>query len=212
MRRLILVLCSTLAASSVGAQIVRPRYSLNDPVAFVSLGMAFQQSFQMTDGTTSTTWQFSNATPYVASLEKALSGGASLGLRASTAKIPLRYTSSGGASDADANVSQGFLTLHVASGSSFHSVLELSAGATMFSNFRAQAGGAKLPPNSPDYDFSFGFGYGFGYSFNPRFAIDVVQDVTTSLHQKTGLAAGDDSSIRLHSTRVVGRFGLGGRR
>ena len=212
MRRFYLVLFLSLAADTLGAQIGRSRYSFNDPAAFVSVGMAFQQSFQMTDGTTNTTWQFSNAQPWVASIEKALSGGASLGIRASTAKIPLKYASPTGASDAEANVSQGFLTLHVASGSSFHSVLELSAGATMFSNFRTQSAGTKLAPSSPDYDFSFGFGYGFGYAFNQRFAVDVVQDITTSLHQKTGLAAGDDSSIRLHSTRLVARLGLGGGR
>jgi len=38
-----------------------------------------------------------------------------------------------------------------------------------------------------------------------------VQDVATSLHQKSGLSAGQESSTRLHSTRLVGRFGFGGR-
>jgi hypothetical protein len=39
--------------------------------------------------------------------------------------------------------------------------------------------------------------------------VDVIQDVTQVLHQKTGLAAGDDSSARLHGTRLIARFALG---
>ena len=54
------------------------------------------------------------------------------------------------------------------------------------------------------------FGYGLGYSFSRNFQLDVVQDLATSLHQKTGLAAGDDSSARISVTRLVARFGFGG--
>jgi hypothetical protein len=107
-------------------------------------------------------------------------------------------------------VSQIYATLHVASGRELHSVLELSAGTTVYSNFRARSTGAGLPPASPDADFSFAFGYGLGYAFSPAFSIDVVQDITTALHQRTGLSAGDNSSIRISGTRLVARFGLGG--
>jgi hypothetical protein len=31
------------------------------------------------------------------------------------------------------------------------------------------------------------------------------------LHQKTGLGAGDHSSVQIHDTRLVARLGLGGR-
>ena len=126
------------------------------------------------------------------------------------ARVPLFY-SGATATEADANVSQVLGVLHVASGREFHSVLELSAGATIFSNFRSRTTDQRLEPTSPDADFTFAFGYGFGYNFSPSFAIDIVQDVSTALHQKTGLSAGDGSSIRLHSTRLVARFGLGAR-
>ena len=36
------------------------------------------------------------------------------------------------------------------------------------------------------------------------------QDLATSLHQKTGLEAGDDSSARISVTRLVARVALGG--
>ena len=210
MRRLLLVSLTLVASSDAGAQIIRPRYQLRAPAAWVSLGAALQQSWSVTDGATGSRWEFGNATPYQASLEKALSGDASFGVRGSTAKVPLRYVGPAVTTEADANVSQLFGTLHVANGREFHTVLELSAGATLYSNFRARTDGAKLGPDSPDADFSFAFGYGFGYAFSPAFSIDVVQDVATSLHQKTGLSAGDDSSVRIHGTRIVGRFGLGG--
>ncbi len=211
MRRLQFVLLTLLAYSGAGAQIVRPRYQLQEPAAWVSLGAAFQQAWSVTDGATRSRWEFGSATPYEASLEKAVSGGASFGVRGSTAKVPLRYVGPAVTTEADANVSQLFATLHVANGRAFHTVLELSAGTTLYSNFRARSDGAKLGPAQPDTDFSFAFGYGFGYAFSPAFSIDVVQGVTTALHQKTGLSAGDDSSVRIQGTRIVGRIGLGGR-
>jgi hypothetical protein len=208
----LLILCASAAAE---AQIIRPRFQLSQPTAFLSLGVGLQQGWAVNDGATNSVWQFGDATQYVASLEKALSGGASIGLRGSYAKVPLLYRSltGGGAlvdEDADAGVSQLFGTLHVANGRGFHSVLELSAGATMYSNFTARSDGRRLNTVSNDLDFSFAFGYGFGYAFSPAFSVDVVQDVATTLHQKTGLSAGQESSVRMHSTRLVGRFGLGG--
>ncbi|MEO5817448.1 MAG: hypothetical protein ABIT20_19420 [Gemmatimonadaceae bacterium] len=201
------------AVPGADAQIIRPRFQLSQPAAFVSFGVALQQGWSVTDGATNSLWQFSDATQYVASIERALSGGASLGLRGSYAKVPMRYRSLAGGDviaeeDADAGVSQLFGTLHVANGRGFHSVLELSAGATMYSRFTARSDGRRLNADGSDFDFTFAFGYGFGYAFSQAFSVDVVQDVATSLHQKTGLSAGQESSTRLHSTRLVGRLGF----
>ena len=183
---------------------------MQEPSAWVSLGATFQQGWTVTDGTTGSTWTFGNAVPWQASLEKTLNGGTTLGIRGSTGLVPLTYQGPLGTSDADANVSQLFGTFRVSSGRAFRTILELSAGATLYSNFRERGTGAKLGPASPDADFTFVFGYGFGYAFNPRFSVDVVQDVNTAWHQKDGLAAGEDSSTRIHGTRLVGRLGLGG--
>jgi hypothetical protein len=213
-RRLFLAFLPLIVAADAGAQIIRPGMGFGEPAAWVSLGAALQSGFSVRDGTTGTQWDFGNATQYAASLEKTLSGGTTLGLMGTHGRVPLRYssfTSGALATDADANVSQLFVGLHVASGREFHSVLELNAGATMYSNFRSRTTDQRLEPTSPDTDFSFAFGYGFGYNFSPTFAIDVVQSLTTTLHQKTGLSAGDDTSFRINSTRLVARFGLGGR-
>jgi hypothetical protein len=90
-------------------------------------------------------------------------------------------------------------------------VLELSAGATVYYNFRARGSDVSVGPHGADADFSFGFGYGVGYNVSPRFSVDVVQDQITTLHQKSGLSAGASSSARLTTTRIVARFGLGAR-
>jgi hypothetical protein len=50
-----------------------------------------------------------------------------------------------------------------------------------------------------------------GYNLTPRFSVDVVQDQITTLHQKTGLSAGQSTSARLTTTRIVARFGVGAR-
>jgi hypothetical protein len=211
-RSLLLLAFVSFISVPVGAQIIRGGgMRPQEPAAWASFSSALTQQWSVRDGATDSQWDFGDATQYGVSLEKSLSGGASVGVRGTTARVPLRYSDASIQTDADGNVSQLFATLHIASGREFHSILELNLGATMYSNFRARGTGDKVGPMSPDTDFSFGFGYGLGYSFSPRFAIDVVQDVTTALHQKTGLGAGDNSSVRINSTRLVARFGLGGR-
>lgn len=214
MRRLLLLFVPLVAARA-GAQIVRHPQSMyfTEPAAWVSFGAALSQGWTVHDGSTGSVWEFGSGTLYSASLEKTISGGTTLGLRGVTSRSPLRYTgtATGGVpTDADANVSQLLAVLHVASGREFHSVLELSLGTTLYSNFRARGTDVKLPPDN-DPDFTFGFGYGLGYNFSPTFAIDVVQDLQTTVHQKTGLSAGEDTSIRINSTRLIARFGLGSR-
>ncbi len=211
MRRLFFALVPLALAADAGAQIIRPGMRFAEPAAWVSLGAALQNGFIVHDGTTNSVWEFGDATQYAASFEKTVSGGTTFGLRGTHARVPLRYTGPLTTTDADANVSQAFAVLHIASGRGFHSVLELSVGATMFSNFRSRTTDSRLEPTSPDTDFSFAFGYGFGYNFSPTFSIDVVQDLNTALHQKTGLSAGEGTSNRFNSTRLVGRFGLGSR-
>lgn len=214
-RRLLLLALASLVTPAANAQIIRrPGMPFQEPTTFVSFGVGLMQPWTVHDGTTNSAWEFSDATQFSVSLERNFGAGASLGVRGSTARVPLRYTGLVGgdalfATDADARVSQLMGTLHLASGGQFHTVLELSAGTTIYQNFSARSGGPPIGPSGADADFAFGFGYGVGYNLTPRFAIDVVQDQSTSLHQKTGLSAGESSSARLTSTRIVARFGLG---
>jgi hypothetical protein len=214
-RRLLLALFPFLAADAAAQVIHGPRdMRFQEPTSWASFGLGLMQPFSVRDGATDAEWRFGNTTQYIVSLEKGLSGGASFGVRGAHARVPLTYSSGMTTGpviqrDADANVSQLLGTLHLASGAEFHTTLELGVGATLYSNFRQRGTGGTLPPSSQT-DFTFALGYGFGYAFNPRFSIDVIQDLATALHSKAGLKAGDDSSIRIHTTRLAARFGLGG--
>jgi len=215
-RRFAPVFLALVIALPSGAQVIR-RGSLGQapPAVWVSGGAGMTQGWTVTDGTTGSLWEFGSATQYAASIEKNYSG-ATLGIRGTTSLVPLRYTgpAAGGvatSTDADANVSQLFATVHASGGRGFHSVLELNVGATRYASFRERGTGARLAPTS-DTDFSLAFGYGAGYQFSNSFAIDVVQDYGTSWHQRTGLDASADASATMRGTRIVGRFGLGARR
>ncbi len=208
MRRLLLALPFLLASRDAGAQINRGRFGIPAPSVWVSGGVSLQQAFRVADGTTGSLWEFGSATTYGASIETSVGNGLLLGARASTGNIPLTYSGNSGSYAADARVSQLFGTLRLTSGQGFHTVLELSAGATNYSDFKTQGSATALAPTNGDIDFAFAFGYGFGFSLSPRMSIDVVQDVTTSVHQKDGLSPSDDSTVRIHGTRLMARFGL----
>ena len=86
---------------------------------------------------------------------------------------------------------------------------EIGLGATMYSNFRTRAGGERLPPASPDVDVALAIGYGFGYVLSPNMQLNLVQDLSLSLHQRTGLAGGTSATSQQYTTRIGLRVGLG---
>lgn len=208
MRRLPFALACLLVAADARAQSMRQRFPVSAPTAWVTGGVGSQDGWTVVDGKTGSQWQFGNSTQYAASLEKSVSNGISLGLRGTTATVPMTYSGLGGTSDADVKVSQAFATLHAASPGQFHTVLEFSAGATIYSNFKTRGAGTTLPPDSPDSDFSYAYGYGAGYALSSTFALDVVRESNSSVHQSVGLAAGTDTKSRWNVTRVVVRVGF----
>jgi hypothetical protein len=216
-RRLTLVLLTFLVALPLGdvrAQIIRqpPGPRLRDPQNWASAGVGLQQGWTVTDGSTGSRWELGDSQTYFASVEHAVAGGVTVGVRASTARTSLRYTFTGTGlvADADARVSQAFGVLHITSGRELHSVIELGAGATFYSDFKERGTSTDLQPRATDTDFTFVLGYGIGYAFSRTFQLDVVQDLATALHQKTGLQAGDNSTARISVTRLVARVALGG--
>ena len=216
MRRLTLVLLAFLVVLPRGdahAQIIKmPGPRLREPDNWASAGIGLQQGWIVADGTTTSRWELGDSQTYFAGVEHAVAGGVTVGLRASTARTSVRYlfTGTGLAADADARVSQALGVLHITSGRPLHSVIELGAGATFYSGFKERGTGSELPPRGTDTDFTFVLGYGIGYAFSRTFQLDVVQDLATALHQKTGLQAGDNSTARISVTRLVARLGLGG--
>ena len=215
MRRLSLALSLTLAVlppTGASAQIIRGgRFGLRDPQTWVSATFGWQSGWTVRDGSTDSRWDLGDTQQYGASIERAVTGGVSVGVRANTSQPSVRYTTSGLTQrEADARVTQALGVVHVTTGRDIRSVFELGLGSTIYSNFRERVTGQPLGSAKTDADFLFVFVYGLGYSFSRNFHVDVVQDLGRSLHQKTGLAAGEDTSARISSTRLVARYGFGG--
>ncbi len=206
MRTRLVGLLLLAVAFDANAQIISSRFPARQPSIWGTIGAGYSQGWTVLNGGQS--WDFGEGTQVVASLEKTVSPGASIGVAVTTAHLPVRVTNNGVADDEDANVSQGFATLHVANAAQFHTAFDLRAGITSYNSFTSRTAGVTSPVTGQDIDFSFALGYGFGYAFSRSFSIDVMQDVTTSIHQKDGLSAGAANSVRLHTTRIVGRFGL----
>jgi hypothetical protein len=215
-RRLSLALLSVLFALPLqrgGAQIIRGgQLALRDPQTWISAGVGWQSGWTVSDGTTASRWELGDSQQYGLSIERTVKSGITLGVRAATSQPSMDFASVTAGElirQADIRVSQALGVIHVTTGRDIRSVFELGVGSTIYSGFRERRTDARLGP-STDADFTFVFSYGLGYSFSRSFHIDVVQDLGTSLHQKTGLAAGDDTSMRISSTRVIARLGLGG--
>ena len=223
MRRLSLALLTILVAlplHGAAAQIIRgDRFALRDPQTWVSAMYGWQEGWTVMDGRTNSRWDLGDIQQYGASIERAVMSGVTLGVRATTAAPEVRYeafglpATAGGAATifpGEARVTQALGIVHVSTGRQLRSVFELGLGATIYSPIKHQATGETLGDTRTDSDFAFSFTYGLGYSLSRNFHVDVVQDLGTSLHQKTGLAAGEDRSARIRTTRLVARYGLGG--
>ena len=158
-------------------------------------------------------WEFGGAPQFRATLEAPMGRGATIGVAATTSRIPLVFTGSllgsCGRCDADANVSQAMATLHLGgSGRGFQQVMNAGAGVTFYSNFRS-TDGARLTDKSTS-SFNFAIGYGFGYGVTDRFQVMLVQDYGLVIHKRI---PGDATNTANQSTTRIGaRYGLGSKR
>ena len=223
MRRFTLALLTTLVAlpaTSVEAQIIRGgRFGLRDPQTWVSATFGWQEGWTVVDGSSGSRWDLGDTQQYGGSIERAVAGGVTVGVRAVTSTPDVRFeertpsvlgnNSSGVFPAAEARVTQALGVVHVTTGRQLRSVFELGLGTTIYSPIRDQSTGQSLGATRTDTDFAFSFTYGIGYSFSRSVHVDVVQDLGTSVHQKSGLEAGDDRSARIRSTRLVARYGFG---
>jgi hypothetical protein len=184
----------------------------------MGLAVGLMQLSDVQDGSTGSDWLFGNAVQYRFSLETPIQLGTTIGVTGAFARVPVTYrtNSVGGASgcgfacDADATVTELAATLHAGGGNviGFHQVIDISIGAIGYSGFRARTSGARLPPTKLDADFLASLGYGFGYAISPDMQITLVQEGSITLHQRTGVAAGENTMGRQYITRLGVRFGL----
>lgn len=216
MPRVPVVLALLLASAPAGAQIIRPPRRSTPKTAWTNVSIGLLQLSDVRDGSTQSEWQFGNAVQYRVTLEKTIQSGTTFGVSGAFARVPLTYVplTVGPAGctvscDADATVTQLVAMVHAGGGGiGFHQVIELVAGATGYSSFRARASGAKLPPLKLDADLTLGFGYGFGYAFSPDMQVTLVQEGALTVHQRTGVPGGENTLGRHYTTRVGIRFGL----
>jgi len=208
-----------LPLTGVGAQIIRGgRFGLRDPQTWVSATFGWQEGWTVIDGSTASRWDIGDTQQYGGSIEHAVATGVTVGVRATTSMPEVRYEQfnspilggSASVSPAEGRVTQALGVVHVTSGRQLRSVFELGLGTTIYSPMRFQSTGQTISASRTDTDFAFAFTYGLGYSFSRNVHVDVVQDLATTVHQKTGLEAGEDRSARIRSTRIVARYGLGG--
>jgi hypothetical protein len=173
------------------------------------------------DGSTKSRWDLGDTQQYGGAIEHAVAGGVTVGVRAVTSMPEVRFEDLNPPAfsgvvppatvfPAEARVTQALGVVHVTTGRQLRTVFELGLGTTIYSPIRSQSTGETLGAARTDTDFAFAFTYGLGYSFSRNVHVDVVQDLATSVHQKTGLEAGDDRSARIRSTRLVARYGFGG--
>jgi hypothetical protein len=213
----LVILGTVVCAASASAQIIRQPQRAPQPSGWTSVSVGILYPLTVHDGTTASEWQFGNAVQYRVSVEMPLQNQATLGISGAFARVPLTYvplsgnlsTSCFSSCDADATVTQLYAIFH-AGGSpiGFHQVLDLAVGATGYSSFRERRTGEKLAPTKLDADFSLAFGYGFGYTLAPGMEINLVSEGSLTVHQRTGVAGGEDTLGRLIVLRLGMRFGL----
>lgn len=203
------------AGASAQAQIIQGPVRSAGPIGWTSLSIGWMQQQGLCDPDTNACWSFGSAPQWRATLEFPAGTGATFGVVGTTSRVPLTYsggigTNSCSRCDADANISQVMGLLRIGGGSSFHQVIDVSAGMTLFSNFRQSGSGMRLGSDKIIQDFTFMVGYGFGYSFSPRFQVMLVQDYGLVIHKRQ--PGSSQNTAQQSNTRLGLRYGLGERR
>jgi hypothetical protein len=212
------ILALLVAGSDLAhAQIIRPVFR-NDPLAWTSLSIGWLQQNAFCNRDTGDCYEFGSGPQWRASLEYPIGTGTTLGVTGTTAKMPLTFVAGSlprpaGFSclrcDADANVSQILGGLHMGGGSGFQQVIDLAAGATLFSNFRRSDTGERIVDGGPT-NFTFLVGYGFGYGFSQRAAI--IFETEYGLMILPRQSGNSNNTAGQYTIRIGGRYGLGTRR
>lgn len=215
MKKYILLAAIVFTASSASAQVRRRAPISNEPTVWVSFSAGLYGASEISDGATNSTWDFGNGTDwqYRAAVEKAIQNQFSLGGVLTYIDVPFTYRGSGcpGGCDAHLDLTSLGASFHAGGGTGLHQVLEVSAGATMYSNLHRDDNGAKLTPTDGNVDPFFTFGYGFGYTFNPTMQLSIVQDYGLVLHERTGLTNDQSNTLAQHTTRLNFAMGFGSR-
>lgn len=191
------ILCALLIAltSPLGAQIGRRPQVRSGPNYWVGLSYGLLEGMTLTDDASSTRWQFRYSSQLLATFEKDLDVGASVGVSAGFSNARLTYSglsfnnSCGVQCEATADITQYLLFVRGGRpGIGFHSNFTLEGGITQFGKFREQATGTDLPPTKSTNDFTFGFGAGFGFGLSQISEIYVSEQFDFVMHPQSTAA------------------------
>jgi opacity protein-like surface antigen len=200
-------------AQSARAQIIDAGGSgrrFGQPNAWASLGIGWLQQGGLCDPDSNSCWDFGNAPQWRASLEYPVGRGATIGGAATTARVPLTYvgtTQCPGGCDADANVSQYLGQLHLGGGTGIQQAIDITAGMTVFTNFRATGTGARLEPAKAKSNFSFSVAYGFAFPIRQNVHVTLAQEYGQIIGKR--MSGQSSNSAQQNITRIGARVGLG---
>ena len=155
-------------------------------------GVGWQQGGLWSMARPASRWDFGDAGHYGASIERTITerrvGRRARHHVAPAARLSPDTSGTGATRGRRHGVRRRSASLHVASGRGLHSVLELGLRARRSTPASASVEAAdELRPVARDVDFAFVFGTASATRSRATFQVDVVQDLATSLHQKTGL-------------------------
>jgi hypothetical protein len=199
---LLLAAHASLADGQIGRRPVARR-----PINWFGAGVGIVQPYHLQDGVSGSSWEFGSGIEYAGRLLHPTRSGILIGAQASYSRAPLSYVSATtcGRCEATARVTQLMGVARYGQGYAFHPVYELSAGAISYSHFRETSTNAELAPRTRDYDFRFALAYGFALGLSPTASIEILQEIGTILHQKTGLPASTSNYPRVLVTRIGGK-------
>ena len=201
------VATAILLAVSADAQIVRRAPTPRRLPNWAGASVGITQGFTVLDGTTGSTWDFGSGIAFAGRVEHPTGSGAfAVGGQASFARLPVAYSSSSFSGDAKADIMELMALLRYGGGYGFHPVYELSGGVMRFSNFRSTGTSSVSISTNSDYDPKFSLGYGFGFGLSSNASLEVVQELGTILHQRTGLSASQSNYPRIYVTRLGGKI------
>lgn len=213
MKRSIFGLLLLAGALPLHAQLGRRPVRSSEPGYWVGLSYGYVEGLALTDRDTRGDWQFSYASQLRATLEKTVQPGVTVGAAAGFANANLSYRDDGLATScavscrASADVTQYLAFIRRSGGPGFHSLVDLEAGVTRFSNFRERTSGDELPPTHVSNDFTFGLGFGFGYGFSPIASVYAIQQFDFVMHPQNDEVT-TSSAPRLFNLRAGFRVGF----
>ena len=212
-RRLLIVGLFVSVTERANAQIIDAGGSgrrFGQPNAWVSLGIGWLQQGGLCDPGSGSCWDFGNAPQWRGTLEYPIGRGTTIGGAATTARVPLTYITSSGClsgCDADANVSQYLAQLHLGGGTGIQQAIDISAGMTVFTNFRASDTGTRLAPAKAVSNFSFAIGYGLAIPISRNFHVTLLQEYGQIIGKR--FPGRSSNSAQQNITRLGARVGLG---